>query len=44
MAIAVKIDFDCLYEIDNISEDLRISTFHTELVNNSFVPLKGGNK
>ena len=40
MAIAVKIDFDNLYEIDTISEDLKISTFQTELTDGTFVPLK----
>ncbi|MES1249048.1 MAG: hypothetical protein ABUL46_00110 [Chitinophaga rupis] len=40
MAIAVKIDFDNLYKVETISEDLKISTFQTELADGSFVPLK----
>jgi hypothetical protein len=40
MAISVKIDFENLYEIEHISEDLRISTFKTELEDGSYLPLK----
>lgn len=40
MAIAVNIDFDATYEIDTISGDLRTTTFSTQLVSGSQVPLK----
>lgn len=39
MAANLKIDFKNLYEIDNISEDLRISTFSTKLNNDQALPL-----
>lgn len=39
MAASVKIDFNNLCEIDNISEDLRISTFQTKLNNGQAMPL-----
>ena len=39
MAVPVKIDFDNLYEIENISEDLKFSSFRTQLNNGHAVPL-----
>jgi len=39
MAIAVKLDFDDVYDIKPLSEDLRISTFETELSDGSTLPL-----
>src|SRR5688572_3315513 len=39
MSVPVKIDFDKLYEIDNISEDLRFSSFTTMLKSGSEMPL-----
>lgn len=39
MAASLKIDFNNLYEIDNISEDLRISTFNTTLSSGQALPL-----
>lgn len=39
MAASLKIDFKNLYEIDNISADLRISTFNTHLNNGQALPL-----
>ena len=39
MAASLKIDFNNLYEIDNISADLRISTFSTTLNNGQAMPL-----
>jgi hypothetical protein len=38
-AVSVKIDFDNLYEIDNISTDLRFSSFSTKLNDGKAVPL-----
>jgi hypothetical protein len=40
MAVAVSIDFDNTYEIEPISEDLRVSTFNTELANGEEIPLR----
>lgn len=39
MAVPLKIDFDNLYEIENISEDLRFSSFNTTLDSGRVVPL-----
>lgn len=39
MAANLKIDFKNLYEIDNISADLRVSTFSTKLNNGQALPL-----
>jgi hypothetical protein len=39
MAASLKIDFKNLYDIDNISEDLRVSSFKTNLNNGHAVPL-----
>ena len=39
MAAPVKIDFDNLYEIENISQDLKFSSFRTKLNNGNNVPL-----
>ena len=39
MAASLKIDFNNLYEIDNISQDLRVSTFQTTLNNGQAMPL-----
>ena len=39
MAAPVKIDFDNLYEIENISQDLKFSSFRTQLNNGGDVPL-----
>ena len=39
MAAPVKIDFDNLYEIENISQDLKFSSFRTQLNNGRDVPL-----
>src|SRR5215467_2433546 len=40
MSIIVKLDFANPYNIDAISDDLRISTFQTELQDGSYMPLK----
>ncbi len=40
MAIRVKIDFENIYELEGISEDLRISSFQTELQSGQKIPLK----
>ena len=40
MAVAVKLDFDNPYNIEPVSEDLRISTFRTELQDGTQIPLK----
>jgi hypothetical protein len=39
MAASLKIDFNNLYEIDNISHDLKVSTFNTKLNNGQALPL-----
>lgn len=39
MAVPLKIDFDSLYEIENISPDLKFSSFNTMLDNGNKVPL-----
>lgn len=39
MAAPVKINFDNLYDIENISQDLKVSSFHTKLNSGSNVPL-----
>lgn len=39
MAASPKIDFNNLYDIDNISEDLRVSSFKTKLDNGRSLPL-----
>jgi hypothetical protein len=39
MAASPKIDFNNLYEIDSISEDLKVSTFNTTLQNGHSLPL-----
>ncbi|WEK34935.1 MAG: hypothetical protein P0Y53_20800 [Candidatus Pseudobacter hemicellulosilyticus] len=39
MALSPKIDFDNLYEIEHISPDLKLSSFHTELDTGDVVPL-----
>lgn len=39
MAASLKIDFNNLYEIDNISQDLKVSTFSTKLSNGQALPL-----
>jgi hypothetical protein len=39
MAASFKIDFDSLYEIDQISEDLKFATFDTKLANGEAVKL-----
>jgi hypothetical protein len=39
MAVQLKIDFDNLYEIENISEDLKFSSFNTELEHGGILPL-----
>lgn len=40
MAIGVRIDFANAYEVENLSEDLRLLTFETQLVDGRIVPLK----
>lgn len=40
MAIPVILDFDDLYEVESISEDLRTSIFRTELDDGSFAALR----
>lgn len=40
MAISVNIDFDNLYSIDAISEDLREADFQSELHDGTKIPLK----
>lgn len=40
MAVAVKLDFNNAYHIDPITNDLRVSTFETDLQDGSFMPLK----
>jgi hypothetical protein len=40
MAIAVKLDFDDTYEIEPLTEDLRVSTFVSDLENGDTVPLR----
>jgi hypothetical protein len=39
MAVNVKIDFDSLYDIENISPDLKFSSFRTQLNNGIEMPL-----
>ena len=39
MAVPLKIDFDNLYDIDDISPDLKLSKFKTTLENGNKVPL-----
>lgn len=39
MSVPLKIDFDNLYEIENISEDLKFSSFNTLLHNGREIPL-----
>jgi hypothetical protein len=39
MAIAVKLDFDHPYDLEPLSEDLRKSTFTTELADGTVLPL-----
>jgi hypothetical protein len=39
MAATLHIDFNNLYEIDNISTDLRFSTFKSSLNNGREIPL-----
>jgi hypothetical protein len=39
MSASVKIDFDNLYDIENISPDLKFSTFHTSLNDGRALPL-----
>jgi hypothetical protein len=40
MAIAVDLDFENPYDIDPLTEDLRINVFETELQDGSTMPLK----
>lgn len=40
MAVAVKLDFDNTYEIEPLSDDLRVSTFTSDLEDGSSVPLR----
>lgn len=40
MAIWVKIDFGNTYEVETLSEDLRLMTFETQLMDGRGVPLK----
>jgi hypothetical protein len=40
MAISVNIDFDNVYDINPLSEDLKISEFSTELQDGQHVPLR----
>jgi hypothetical protein len=40
MAVAVKLDFDNTYEIEPLTEDLRVSTFNSELKDGSSVFLR----
>jgi|SRR6185312_3506535 len=40
MAVAVKLDFDNTYEIDPLSDDLRVSSFTSELQDGSPAPLR----
>lgn len=40
MAIGVKIDFTSVYEVENLSEDLRLLAFKTHLTDGRYVELK----
>lgn len=40
MSVAVKLDFDNPYDIEPLSEDMRISIFKTELQDGTQIPLK----
>ncbi len=40
MAVAVKLDFDNTYEIEPLSDDLRVSAFTSDLADGSIVPLR----
>ena len=40
MAIAVKLDFDNTYDIEPLTEDLRVSAFTSELEGGSSIPLR----
>src|ERR1700753_1781324 len=40
MAVAVKLDFDNTYEIEPLSDDLRVSAFTSELADGSMGPLR----
>jgi hypothetical protein len=40
MAVAVTIDFNNTYDIDPLSEDLRVSTFNTELADGQEIALR----
>ena len=40
MAARVKIDFDNVYELEDVSPDLKLSSFNTRLENADEVPLK----
>lgn len=40
MAVTVKLDFDNTYEIDPLSNDLRVSTFTSDLEDGSSIPLR----
>ncbi len=40
MAVAVTIDFNNTYEIEPVSDDLRVSTFNTEIAGGEEIPLQ----
>ena len=40
MAVAVTIDFNNTYEIEPVSDDLRVSKFNTELADGEEIPLQ----